>query len=178
MHEPIQTLIDDHHRIRALLGAFEGQLRQFAEAGEPDYDILAFGVDACAEYLEALHHRKEERLLARLRQRAPAVVAQLDSLTQQHGELGELAHRIADEFAAVRNGTLQARAPMVEAGWRFLDSYRRHLTWEEASFFPAATRVLTAGDWRQLAAEWAHETDVARRTPYAEFIFDSSPESA
>lgn len=172
MHEQIQTLIDDHGRIRRLLNAFEDQLVQFAEAGQPDYDMLEFGVDACAEYLDALHHRKEELLLVRLYERMPESAEQMDGLTRQHRGLEKAAHDVAAAFSAVRDGTMQARAPLVAAGRLFLHGYRHHLKWEEARFFPTALEALSESDWRDLAAEWAREADCTEQVRHSIAIFD------
>ncbi len=154
MHQFLAQLLEDHRRIRGLLAAFEQQLLAFERAGVPDFDVLEFGINYCVEYLDAVHHRKEEQLLDRLRVVDPAAAVPMANLSRQHHDIEILTREVADAFGLARDGPLQSREELVTAGRNLLDHYRHHLSWEEAILFPTLRRALSHTDCDRLAANW------------------------
>jgi hemerythrin-like domain-containing protein len=152
MPELLSALRQEHRSIAQVLDCFDRQVRIIETGEHPDFDIIAAVLDFMEGFPDQHHHPKEDLLLARLKERDPTSARIVGDLSQAHVDLGVNLRSFA---AAVRAVLLDAELPRAEfAGqaWSFIDLQRSHLAMEEASFFPAAERALTADDWSEVAA--------------------------
>ncbi|MCB1436974.1 MAG: hemerythrin domain-containing protein [Rhodobiaceae bacterium] len=165
MTQPLHSLIEEHGRIRRMLGRFEAQLALFEKAEAPDYEILGGSIAYCSEYLDCWHHAKEDALLELLRRRDPGKAARCAELEDQHKGLAELTRELVEIFDAVQRGALLVRQNLVHRANALLAAYRAHLEWEETHFFPAAEAALTAADWQAVSARFAAPDDPLAANP-------------
>jgi hemerythrin-like domain-containing protein len=152
MPELLDDLRQEHMSIAQVLGCLDRQIRIFEAGGHPDFDIIAAALDYFEGFPDKYHHPKEDLLLARLQERDRASARVVGDLAQAHVELGDNLRTFA---AAVRAVLLDAELPredFIKEARAFIDLQRSHLEMEEAGFFPAAQRALTAADWSELAA--------------------------
>ena len=106
------------------------------------------------QFPERLHHPKEDaHLFKRLRARTDECNALLDELEQQH-----VAG--AQHFEAMRTsldaGDMPAFSQQVRA---FAQQQWHHMSTEEKLVLPAASRFLTAEDWREIAQAFGSNGD-------------------
>ncbi len=153
MHQILESLLDDHTSMRRVFELFARELAVFAEGGTPDYDVLAGALDYLRDYLDAVHHPLEDRMVEQLKRRVPASAVSLVALDQAHRELEVLTIEVTREFAAVRDDVIAARARLCDRGRNLLETYHDHLSWEEARLFPLAQRTLTGADWEAVLGE-------------------------
>ena len=142
-----------------LLDALQRQLVIFRQGGTPDWEIIGGVVDYCLSYPEQVHHPKEDAILEILSRRNPHLAAELNSLHDEHEHLSGLARKLADAVNQVLDDRIVSRAWFDETAMNFIDFYRKHIDWEETSFFPAGVRSLTAQDWNAVDARFAANND-------------------
>jgi branched-chain amino acid transport system ATP-binding protein len=161
-HAPsaLNVIRDEHRAMAAVLDALAYVVRKI-DAGrmKPDHTLLASMEDYLAEMPDKLHHPKEDRIFALLRPRAPDLYGYLDTLEEEHRRAvpatsaldRALVHYLqagADGFGAFRDAALSY------TGHEF-----KHMGMEERYIFPAARRLLTADEWREVNADFARNSD-------------------
>lgn len=154
MPEVLTGIWNDHAQMKWLLDALERQLAVFRQGATPDYEIIGGVIDYCLSYPEQFHHPKEDAILECLERRDPDAAAGLAVLTGEHEHLGELTQKLADAVTQVLNDRIVPHAWFDEIAKAFIDNYRKHIEWEEASFLPAAVRSLTQRDWDAVDARF------------------------
>ena len=159
MHEILQVLRQEHGNIASLLDALEWQVREFDRGNAPDYDVIIAALEYFLGFPDAYHHPKEDLVFAKLRERDPAVLASIGDLSREHEELGTRAREFAAGLRAVLGEKGPPRKTFIQRAHRFIALQRQHLSREEASFFPAAERILTTEDWEDVKARMATGED-------------------
>lgn len=152
MHEILRMLRQEHKNIASLLNALERQVAEFERGNAPDYDVISATLEYFLDFPDLYHHPKEDLVFAKLRQRDPALAASIGDLHREHEELGARAREFSTGLRAVLDEQGPPRKTFVQRAHRFIRLQRQHLEREEASFFPAADKTLTAEDWLDLKA--------------------------
>jgi len=152
MHEILQKLRQEHENIASLLNALERQVAEFERGHVPDYDVISATLEYFLDFPDLCHHPKEDLVFAKLRERAPAMVASIGDLHREHEELGARVCEFSTGLRAVLGEQGPPRRTFVQRAHRFIALQRQHLAREEANFFPAADKTLTAEDWADLKA--------------------------
>lgn len=155
----IDTLRSDHSRLTKLLDALERQVDAFGEGGTLDFEIADGVLHYCRSYPDLHHHPREDLVFDRLKTRDPETAEAMGDLKAEHRKLAVLTERFGEVLAAVEQDIPMERHSLLEAATAFLKGYRHHILMEEKHFFPAAERVLTPADWRELGAQSAPMAD-------------------
>jgi hemerythrin-like domain-containing protein len=160
-HESIRIIHDEHDALSAMLRS----LRMMVERGpanEPEnfFDVLRAMLFYIDEFPERLHHTKESELLfppvARL---APETREVIERLEKDHAR-GESAVRELQHLLLAWELVGDARrAAFDDATRRYLDFYHEHMRLEETIILPAAQKVLSEADWKELDAAFATNCD-------------------
>lgn len=146
----LKILIDDHRRISCRLSCFEMEVERFAQAQQPDYELLRANIDFCVEFLRNCHRPREELLLELLERRAPQVAAGYAGLIDQHAALVQKASRVASALEAIARDAQCSRDDLATHSREVVLAFERHIDWEEAHLFPAAITALLPSDWSEL----------------------------
>ena len=112
-----------------------------------DYDIMRGVAEYFTEYADPVHHPLEDAVLAKLRARAPQAAEEVGALEEEHRRLDAELSVFTDAVNAILNEEELPRDRIVQAIRRFITDQRRHVALEEALFFSAAEKELTAEDW-------------------------------
>ena len=159
MAEVLRALREEHQNMARLLGVLERELALFDRAERPDYDVLTGIADYFASFPTDCHHPKEDLILRKLRQRAPAAAEAVGDLESEHEQL---AKRVEQFRKAVENVMAEAEMPrdsFAAALRHFISDQRSHMEWENQAFFPAAVAALSETDWAEIDAEASREED-------------------
>ena len=160
-HESIRIIRDEHHALSAMLRSLRMMVdRGPANDAENYFDVLRAMLFYIDEFPERLHHTKESQLLfpavARL---APETSETIARLEQDHAQ-GESAVRELQHLLLAWELVGDARrAAFEEAATRYLDFYLEHMRLEETVILPAASRVLSEADWKELDSAFATNCD-------------------
>jgi len=155
----IETLHEDHRNIARLLAALEHQIQIFADAGQPDYDVVVGVADYFLDYPDRCHHPKEDAIVERLRLAHPDAAAAVADLIGEHVAVHERALRFRQTVKDLLNDTDIPRAEIVDSARRFIEFQWRHMRKEEMTFLPLADLLLGPDDWRAIEAKLSARTD-------------------
>lgn len=166
----LRQLYADHDRIRRLLTDLSRQLQAMTQGGDALDATLDLGMAGWMDYLDEVHHSREEHLFSRLRMRSPESAAEVESLGWQHSELERHLEDLSRVFGNAAECTGARRAELLESCQLMVNDYLHHLKWEEENFFPLARQQLREHDWAEVAKEW--EEDNTR--PYRDLARDAA----
>ncbi len=157
----IQIIREEHSTLAAMLRSL-GMLVERGPANDPNtfFDVLGAMLFYVDEFPERLHHPKESELLfprvARLVPEAKELIARLDK-DHESGEsaVRELSHLLQawELIGDTRRSAFEVAAK------RYLDFYLEHMRLEETVIIPAALKVLSEADWKELDAAFAANCD-------------------
>ncbi|MET0179715.1 MAG: alpha/beta hydrolase fold domain-containing protein [Novosphingobium sp.] len=148
----IEALRSDHRRATRLLGLLveriENILRLQADDLRIVHDIIRYMVD----FVDRLHHAREDSVIERLTERQPQFRAHVGEFARVHGELGREGDTLLRELAAMlerrRGVPAKAIAPRLA---NYAASLASHFIAEEHELFERAANLLTAEDWQEVA---------------------------
>lgn len=157
----IRIIRDEHASLAAMLKTLRSTLQR-GPGDQPEhfFDTLRAMLFYVDEFPERLHHPKESNLLfPRVARLAPETLATIIQLEQDHGK-GEATVRELQHFLLAWELLGDSRHLAFEqAAERYIDFYLAHMRLEEAVILPAAQRVLSESDWRELDAAFATNCD-------------------
>ncbi|MEZ5964584.1 MAG: hemerythrin domain-containing protein [Planctomycetota bacterium] len=134
----VDLLMRDHQIVLALCDALDVEAARVRADGRlrQDFwrDVLAF----CGEFLESIHHRKEEDLLfeAMVAQGFPKSPGPIAAMTAEHGDARELIEQW--------RGVLAAGDPVgvARVARTFADLHRQHVAREDNVLFVLARQIV------------------------------------
>ena len=149
----------DHVNFDRLLKFLEEELERFHADRDPDYPLMLEIMYYMTHYADALHHRKEDVVFARMKARDSQLGERIDDLTHQHARLREIGDEMNRELDDVMNGSMAPREHLERAARMYIDGFRAHMRTEETAILPAAARLLTERDWSEIDAAIANFDD-------------------
>lgn len=159
MAEIVSVLRREHANIVTLIRTLEWHVKEFEQAGSPDYDIIEGVIDYFLGYPDLYHHPKENLIYAKLCERDPAAAARVGDLLAEHEQLAARTREFAAGVRAVLDEAQVPRDSFKRWAHNFIDFQLKHLEMEERHFFPAAQKALTEQDWAELDARMVAEED-------------------
>jgi len=157
----LQVIHDEHTTLAAMLRSLGMMVaRGPGTDAQAYFEVVRAMLFYIDEFPERLHHPKETELLfppvARLAPETAEVIARLD-LDHAKGEAGvrELQHLLLawELLGQSRREAFESKTK------RYLGFYLEHMRLEETVILPAALRVLSEDDWRELDAAFATNCD-------------------
>lgn len=157
----IQIIHDEHTALASMLRSI-GMMVERGPGSKPQayFDVMRAMLFYIDEFPERLHHPKETELLfppvARLAPETREAIARLD---REH-VLGEASVRELQHLLLAWELLGETRREAFEtAAKRYLGFYLDHLRLEETVILPAALRVLSDDDWREIDAAFETNCD-------------------
>ncbi|MCH7343406.1 hemerythrin domain-containing protein [Pelomonas sp. CA6] len=157
----LRVIRNEHQALAAMLRSIPLLLAQQRSRGiAPDFEALRAMLFYVDEFPERLHHPKESLLLfPKLRARAPQLREVLDQLEDEH-ERGERAIRDLEHALLAYEMLGEPRRDAFETLLqRYVSGYLQHMGTEERDILPAAERLLSEADWRELDEAFARNQD-------------------
>ncbi len=157
----IHIIRDEHATLAAMLRSL-GMMVERGPADDPKgfFEVLGAMLFYIDEFPERLHHPKETELLfppvARLVPETRELIARLD---EDHHKGEANIRALQHQLMAWELLGESRRAAFEESVKRYLDFYLEHMRLEETVILPAALKVLSEADWRELDAAFATNCD-------------------
>ncbi|WP_210542987.1 hemerythrin domain-containing protein [Rhodoferax sp. PAMC 29310] len=161
VHPSIRIIREEHAALATLMNAFEKALLS-GPGDQPEvfFDgmrAMLFYVD---EFPEQLHHPKESNLLfPRVARLAPETMETIVLLEKDHATSESAVRELQHLLLAWELMGESRREAFVETARHYIRFYLAHMQMEENVIFPAALRVLSDEDWRELDAAFATNCD-------------------
>jgi hemerythrin-like domain-containing protein len=148
MEKPVIAWYEEHANFAKLLNILEAQLNLFHRSQTPNYALMFDIMTYMTHYPDMLHHPREDRAFAIVKQRIPSLGKLVDELTAEH----VIAVQNSAELDAVVNGAIMPRETVETPGRDYIAHFRHHMAREEADLFPIVAKTLTASDWALIDA--------------------------
>ena len=152
MPKVLNELRQDHRDMARLWDILGRELKVFKEGGLPDYDLVGTILEYCLNYLDLIHHPKEDLIYQYLKDRDPTSGNIIGDLEQEHIRLTALTRRFSKALKNVLEDEQLPRDWFMDVANDFLNFSRNHMQMEEVLFFPAARKHLTPDDWAKVEA--------------------------
>jgi hemerythrin-like domain-containing protein len=155
--QPLSALRRDHVNCGRLLGVVRAQL-DCVDAGEAlDWELLGRVMRYLFEFGHLFHHRIEDLIYDRLRQRAGAARLTLDAIAEQHRTLEQQTSACRLMIAAA--GVDGSQADLVWMLRTYVDELETHMHAEEHSLYPLVELLFKPADWSAVQRELARPLD-------------------
>jgi len=145
MHELLASLRRDHINCGRLIALVRQQLES-SHGTPPEWSLLARIMRYMVEYGDLFHHRTEEALYRRLKDRAGAARVHLEEIAAEHDALGRQAAQCSQFAAAAPAARDEKEAALALRA--YVDQLEAHMYKEETHLFPLASLLFTPADWR------------------------------
>jgi hemerythrin-like domain-containing protein len=156
-HDVLELLRRDHVNSGRLLSLVRVQLALLDRGEPPDWNLLAKVMRYMFEYGHLFHHRIEDVLYERLRNRAGAARPALDKVAQQHAMLEQQVAGCRLLIAAA--GVDDSEATLTTMLRAYTDDLEQHMHGEEQHLFPLIELLFKPADWRALQVELKRPRD-------------------
>ena len=150
--QALDDLRVEHRFMSKLLDMLQDQVRLVAEDKSPDSELLLEIAQYFTGFPDLFHHPKEDLIFSRLAALHPEALETVQALASDHEEGGRELKRF---IRAVIRLILDPEADQdrfLSAALAFMESERRHMAWEENSFFKIAEKALSPRDWEEIDA--------------------------
>ncbi len=155
----LENLRSEHRAMRKLLELLQHQIELVADDRQPNGEMLLEIAEYFRSYPDLFHHPKEELILRRVVRRRPETAGDLSKLEADHEACSRELNRFSRAVVRLLLDPKDGSDRFLSAALAFLDSERRHLSWEEQRFFSLAEEHLTREDWAEIAASLASFAD-------------------
>jgi hemerythrin-like domain-containing protein len=152
----MEALRLEHANIKKLLDLLESHLTNIDVA---DFDLVKSIADYLQTYPDHYHHPKEDLVYRALLEAEPELGASLDDLESEHLELAEHTEEFALAVERILQGKVKPGRWFNELAASFVHNYRKHMSKEDADFFPEAERVLEPAIFGELEAKVTDPSD-------------------
>lgn len=160
-HKSIQVIREEHAALAAMLKTLGIALIR-GPGNEPEnfFDSLRAMLFYVDEFPERLHHPKESNLLfPRVGRLAPDTLETIAQLEKDHAQGGLAVRELQHLLLAWELMGESRHLAFNQAARRYIDFYTTHMQLEESVILPAALRVLSEADWRELDAAFGSNGD-------------------
>lgn len=142
----------EHLNFARLLRVFEEQVTLFARGEAPDYTLMRDIVYYLRHFPEVHHHRYENEVYARMRERDPRLKPLADRLMQEHRVIAAAGEKLLALLDLALNDGVAPRSELEAAAATYLVFYRAHIEAEETQMLPPVLATLEKEDWVAVAA--------------------------
>jgi hemerythrin-like domain-containing protein len=152
MSDPIFHWHTEHANFSRLLDILERQIDAFHEGEQPNYDLMVDILSYLRHFPDLHHHPREDAAFVLLAKHEPGLKIPLQRLRQEHRVIAAVGDDLLRILGEVASGGMIARAAVEAIAAMYLVYYRHHIASEEKEVLPRAAKLLTADDWRAVAA--------------------------
>ena len=157
----IHIIRDEHTTLAAMLRSL-GMMVARGPGTNPQnfFDVLRAMLFYIDEFPERLHHPKESELLfPKVAARAPETAQLIAQLEEEHQQGESSVRELQHLLLAWELLGESRREPFDVATKRYLSFYLEHMRLEETVILPAAMKVLSAADWKDIDAAFETNCD-------------------
>ena len=160
-NEAIEIIRAEHRSLAAVLDALNYLIDEIREGRmQPDFRLYWAMIHYIEAFPEKLHHPKEDAYLFRkLRARTSEFDATLDELERQHVLGHAHVEELEQSIAGYETDPAGGFARFAAAVQAFATAQTEHIALEFKVIIPAARVHLTEGDWREIGAAFAGNSD-------------------
>ncbi len=153
MANVIEQIHKDHVNLARLLILVDAEIDKARQNGMPDFLMLEHVMRYMINYLDQVHHNKEDAMFRRVVSLDPQAKSAVDDLTLEHEKLKSTGCELYDLVCAAQNSDFVRREDVISQGSDYVATLRAHMDKEEGDLLKRANRLLTEQDLREVDAE-------------------------
>ncbi len=148
----MRRLHDEHTYIGKLRQSMSGEIDKLKNRGAVDVVVLRDMMRYLMEYPDVHHHPLEDKVFEKLIAYDGAVRSDVLELLAEHKDLARESQYLYHKLDAIVHGTEKIQKSLLRASLvDFLELYGEHVRREESIVFPAAEKMLSGAEWRDIA---------------------------
>lgn len=132
----MEELREDHRNLTVLLNVLEREIERLEAAETPDFELLHDIMTYMTGYPDAVHHKKEDWVYARMAAARSNMQGDLERIEGDHEEICEFGNKLLGDIREIEAGAFLSRESVVEDARRYLKRQRDHMRWEDTYMFP------------------------------------------
>lgn len=154
-----QQLICDHYRIKHVLRLVQRELEKTAELPIDEINLckITMGLAYLAGYPERYHHPLEEKIIAKIREKAD--FSAFDRINAQHKYLETETAHLSEMIEHIGELSDLELKRLINQFKRYVIIQNEHLELEEEIVMPAMLKYLAQSDAAELRAEFTNIDD-------------------
>jgi hemerythrin-like domain-containing protein len=153
MANVIEQIHKDHVNLGRLLNLVDAEIDKARQDGMPDFLMLEHVMRYMTNYLDQIHHNKEDAMFRRVVSLDPQAKGAVDDLTLEHEKLKTTGCELYDLVCAAQNSDFVRREDVISQGTDYVRRLRAHMDKEEGDLLERARRLLTEQDLREVDVE-------------------------
>ncbi len=153
MTNVIEQIHQDHVNMARLLNLVDAEIDKAKQDGMPDFLMLEHVMRYMTNYLDQVHHNKEDAMFRRVVSLDPQAKDAVKDLLLEHEELKSTGRQLYDLVCAAQNSDFVRREDVISQGTDYVRTLRTHMGKEEGDLLARARRLLTEHDLRDVDAE-------------------------
>lgn len=153
MANVIEQIHKDHVNLARLLNLVDAEIDTARQDGMPDFLMLEHVMRYMINYLDQVHHNKEDAMFRRVVSLDPEAESAVDDLTVEHEKLKTTGCELYELVCAAQNADFVRREDVISRGADYVRTLRAHMNKEEGDLLKRARRLLTEQDLREVDAE-------------------------
>ena len=148
--EVANILRKEHFEIAQILDMLEREFDKLKQGDDPDYELINLLVEYLATYPDAIHHRKEDLVYRKLRDKLLPQKGEIFDLVAEHEKIDDLVKSLSHVVDQIELDQELPKAKVYQVVRDYIDFLRRHMSMEETSFLPLAELHLKPEDWEEI----------------------------
>lgn len=157
--EVMEELKVDHRNLTVLLDLLDHEIEQLERAEAPDFELLHDIMSYMTGYPDAVHHKKEDWVYARMAAVRHSMQRDLERIEGDHAEISEFGSKLLRDIQDIEAGAFLQRADVVDDARRYLKRQRDHMRWEDNYMFPLIDSLKAELDLSQRSSKIADMAD-------------------
>ena len=149
----LDELREDHRNLTVLLDMLDREIARLKSREDPDYELLHDIMQYMTGYPDAVHHKKEDWVYARMAAIRSNMKRDLTRIENDHAEISNLGNKLLSDIQAIESGTVMRRFDVVEDARRYLTRQRDHMRWEDEKLFPLIDSLKTELDLSEVPSK-------------------------
>ncbi|MDH4048576.1 MAG: hemerythrin domain-containing protein [Gammaproteobacteria bacterium] len=149
MHNDVAQVLgelrQDHKNMARLLNLLERESNRLYDDGEPDIELMRDVMHYMTIYPDAVHHPKEDRIYAELKNVRPELTSGFSRITVDHQSIAEQGMKLRNDLSLIEAGAMLKRNTVVADALRYVNTLRSHMQWEELDLFRRVDSMIRDG---------------------------------
>ena len=155
----MQELRDDHRNMSIVLDVLDDVVRATSSGEDPDFELIDEIMRYMTVYPDAVHHPKEDIVYRQLQAERPDLAEGLDDVPADHVAIAELGTALRDDVEAINMGGAVRREKLIDDMSGYVESLRRHMSWEEGDLFKRIDKMLDENAPEIDVSQYDHSKD-------------------
>jgi len=125
----------DHRNMGLCLKILEREANRIYDNQEMDVELMHDVMTYMTGYPDAVHHPRENRLYAELKETYPELSPGFSQIYTDHKTIAEQGLALRDDIEGAAAGSAVRRNKLVADALRYVETLRSHMRWEESDLF-------------------------------------------